>query len=484
MHLFEKYFLIGLACITYAVSIAVCLRILLENRNPAKTTSYILIILFFPILGLLVYFFFGINFRTKRKFESMPAEAIIYLKQFRADIIENTRLLTSAKSELLQHQVELTRLLLRDAYAGLTANNTVDLLINGENKFDKLLHDLIAAQHHIHFEYYIVENDIIGQKIKNILIQKSLQGVEVRFIYDDFGAKAIEGKYVNELRNAGVKIYPFSNINFTQLANRINYRNHRKIIVIDGKTGYTGGINISDRYINPNKNNYWRDTHLRITGDAVYWLQAHFILHYNFSSKSKLTLTDTYFPAMPKFDGALVQIAASGPDSERATLMLAFFTAIVCATKRVYITTPYLIPNESIVTALKQAVLSGLDVRLLVPKNSDSFFVNAASQSFYNELLDAGVKIYQYYKGFIHAKTVAIDNNLAIVGTANMDIRSFDLNFEINAFVYNETLNKQLTDCFLEDLKHSTLIDKHAWKKRKKRYRLVESVARLVAPLL
>ncbi|HQV01662.1 MAG TPA: phospholipase D-like domain-containing protein, partial [Bacteroidia bacterium] len=168
----------------------------------------------------------------------------------------------------------------------------------------------------------------------------------------------------------------------------------------------------------------------------------------------------------------------------RATLMLAFFTAIVCATKRVYITTPYLIPNESIVTALKQAVLSGLDVRLLVPKNSDSFFVNAASQSFYNELLDAGVKIYQYYKGFIHAKTVAIDNNLAIVGTANMDIRSFDLNFEINAFVYNETLNKQLTDCFLEDLKHSTLIDKHAWKKRKKRYRLVESVARLVAPLL
>jgi cardiolipin synthase len=484
MHISAFNLGLGLLALIYTVSIVVSIRILLENRNPAKTTAYLMLIYFVPIIGLPVYYFFGINYRTKKRYATLPAETGAYLRKIRKSIIEQSNQLIAAQSNFLKTQVELSRLLLKEVNAGLTNQNNVELLFNGEQKFARLIEDLNAANHHIHLEYYIVENDIIGNEIKDILIRKSKAGVAVRFIYDDFGAKQIRGKFLTELKAAGVEIFPFNNLYFAQLANRLNYRNHRKIVVIDGNIGYVGGINVSDRYINPNKTGYWRDTHVRLHGQAVHWLQAYFILHNNFSSEKKLTISEAYFPEINVTTEALVQIAGSGPDSERATLMLAFFTAIVGATERVYITTPYLIPNESIITALKQAVLSGLDVRLLVPKNSDSFFVNAASQSFFNELLEAGVKIYQYDKGFIHAKTMVIDNNLAIVGTANMDIRSFDLNFEINAFIYDTDINQKLADTFMDDLKNSTLINIKQWKQRKRRYRVAESVARLIAPLL
>lgn len=471
----------------YLLAIIVATKILLENRNPAKTAAYLLLILFVPVIGLLTYYFFGVNYRTKKKYRIKKLNDAVFFERLKLAVLESSQKVIQEKKYFLINQTELANLLLRDSLAQLTANNDVKLLINGEEKFSEIIEAFENATHHIHIEYYIIEEGEIANRIKDILIKKSLAGVKVRIIYDDFGSKSIRKKFANDLRKAGVEIYPFYKTHFVLLANRLNYRNHRKIIVVDGRIGFTGGINISDRYINnlQRKQVYWRDTHLRIEGDAVQSLQIIFISDWNFCAVNEIDLSRPFFPSIQNDNKQIVQVASSGPDSERATIMLAFFSAIVNATKRIFITSPYLIPNESILTALKQAALSDLDVKIIVPAHSDFSFVNAASQSFFSELLLAGVRIYLYQKGFIHAKTMLLDNNLAIVGTANMDIRSFDLNFEVNAFVYDEKVNANLHENFLNDLKDCTEVLYDDWILQRNGIQLLkESIARIVAPIL
>lgn len=479
-------FFIGLFILIYVVAIFVAIKILLENRNPAKTAAYLLLIFFVPLVGLLIYNYFGLNYRTKKKYRIKRFNDSIFFNKLKKEVLEKSKELIYASKDFLENQTELATLLLQDSLAALTADNQVKLLFNGEEKFPEFLAEMERAQHHIHIEYYIVEQGEIADLLKDLLIKKVKLGVKVRFIYDDFGAKSIRKNYADELRKAGVEIYPFYKTRFVFLANRINYRNHRKVIVIDGKIGFVGGINISDRYNNNYKKNktYWRDTHLKIEGSAVQTLQLDFISDWNFCSKHDLDLSPKFFPEVKNNFHQIVQIASSGPDSERATLMLAFFSAIVSASKKVYITTPYLIPNESILTALKQAALSGLDVRLLLPAKSDSLLVNAASQSYFTELLEAGVRIFLYHKGFVHAKTMVLDDNLAVVGTANMDIRSFDLNFEINAFVYDKQTNAELNAVFINDLEFSKEVLLAKWNTRSKKRIVVESLMRLIAPIL
>lgn len=480
----EIWFELTWLCL-YAIGFVVIRKILLENRNPQKTVSYLLLIIFLPFLGIPIYYFFGVNVRTRRKYNIKKLRDAVFFEKRKQEITTQSEKIIDDTKAFLQNQTELARLLIKDSLARLSTDNKIELLINGENKFREVITAIENAKHHIHIEYYIYENDEIGNTIKNLLIRKSKEGIKVRFIYDDFGSRNIRKSFAAEMREAGIEIFPFYKTWFSNLASRWNYRNHRKIIVIDGCIGFTGGINVADRYINNNKNKiYWRDTHLKITGSAVRTLQLIFISDWNFCAESELDFSDSFFPDYQNDHHQIVQIASSGPDSQRATIMLAIFTAIVCATKKVHITTPYFIPNESILTALKQAALSGIDVKLLVPKKGDSRLVNAATQSFFSELLDAGVHIFLYRKGFIHAKTMVIDDNLAIAGTANMDMRSFEMNFEVNAFIYDKEVNTEMENTFIDDLKFSSEVALKVWNQRSKWRVVGESLVRLFAPVL
>lgn len=412
---------------------------------------------------------------------------------------ENDKLLDQLKEKIPEYKkcivdpknieddnAELVAMLIKDLRSPLTQKNKVKLLLNGEEKFPELIKCLQAAKHHIHIEYYIFEQDETGTAIIEILIAKAKEGVQVKFIYDDFGSPSIKKKIERKMRDAGIEIYPFSKVHFYLLANRIYYRNHRKIVVIDGRTAFVGGINISDKYFNNRKHNlYWRDTHLRIDGPGVYYLQYVFITDWNFCCGKKLDLENIFFAECDEFkEGALIQIASSGPDSEEPSIMFSVIEAISLAKEEILITTPYFIPGDSILNALRIAALAGVKVKLLVPGKCDSRIVNAASKAHYDALLQAGVEIYLYNKGFVHAKTLVTDGKLSIIGTANMDHRSFELNFEVNAIVYDESFSKKMQRVFAEDIKHATRLDAKQWYKRSLVTQFPEKLARLLSPTL
>lgn len=470
----------------------VCLRIIYDTRSAIKTLSYLLVAVFIPVIGILIYFSFGINYRKRKIYHKKLYQDENLAKKQLLKIYSYSKETFSKSASFLQENKELALMLLRDSGSPLTGNNEVKLLINGEQKFPEVIAALENARHHIHMEYYIYEDDEIGKTIEEILIRKAKEGVTVRFIYDDFGSSSIRKTTVTRLKENGVHCMPFYKIRFLWLANSLNYRNHRKIIVIDGKVSFVGGINISDRYINrpedagnPDKI-YWRDTHLKIEGPGTYFLQYVFLSDWNFCAKDNIEPDSNLFPDMQsiKKGDKMVQIAASGPDSDNPLIMYSLIQAIYLAQKEILITTPYFIPGESILDALIISALGGVKVKLLIPGYSDSIFVNFASRSYYSDLLSAGVEIYFYKKGFVHAKTMVTDGATAIVGTANMDQRSFDLNFEVNAIVYNKEIAEQLRDAFYEDIKDAEKIDHDRWSKRKTYIKLMEKTARLVSPML
>jgi cardiolipin synthase len=468
--------------------IAVCLRIIYDTDSTSKTLAYLLITIFFPIGGTIIYFTLGTNYRkrklySKKIFNDEQLMSVVKTRIFR----ESARSWQTVKPELKKYRKIFT-LLLNSNWSSLSANNKVEILINGEEKFQSVLTALRAAKNHIHMEYYIFEDDEIGNAIKDVLITKAREGVQVRFIYDDFGSRSIRKTIVPELIAAGVEAYPFYKIFFMALANRLNYRNHRKIIVIDGSIGYTGGINVSDRYINKpgdKSDLFWRDTHVKITGPGVYYLQYLFICDWNFCSENELEPDrDFFFRGEEVKEGALVQIAASGPDSDEPTIMFSLVKAIGIAEREILITTPYFIPGETLLDALTIAATSGVKVKLLVPGLSDSRMVDLAARSYYENLLRAGVEIYLYKKGFIHAKTLVCDGSLAVIGTANMDQRSFDLNFEVNSVIYDTDIGSQLSKQFYVDLNDAESLDLDVWCKRSIFKLFPEKVARLFSPML
>jgi len=466
----------------------VCLHIIYNTASTTKTLAYILVAIFIPVIGATIYFVVGTNYRKNKLYSKKILNDGNLLNEVREKInLDSEKAWDTAEPEVQKHK-KLARFLLKDSDSPLTSNNEVELLLNGEDKFPVVIEALKNAKHHIHIEYYIFEDEEIGNRIADILMQKAAEGVQVRFIYDDFGSRSIRKKIVPQLIEAGVEAYPFYRIYFMALANRVNYRNHRKIIVVDGCIGFTGGINVADRYINsPDKPEqlYWRDTHVKITGPGVYYLQYLFICDWNFCAGQELPINKDYFCTKPSPKGrALVQIAASGPDSDTPTIMFSLLQTIGVAENELLITTPYFIPGESILDALNVAAISGVKVKLLVPKKSDSAFVGAAARSYYAELLDSGVEVYLYEKGFVHAKTLVSDGQLAIIGTANMDHRSFELNFEVNSMIYDEGIAKQLRDAFYNDLKDAVKIDPERWNKRRIYKQLPERIARLLSPLL
>lgn len=469
--------------------IVVIFRVLYDTRSSTKALAYILFIVFVPFIGMVFYFSFGINYRKRKLYSKKISEDQTLRQRIRekmdtySDAILHSGLIPQKSGTL----AEFVR---RAGHSPLTANNEVKLLLNGEQKFPELLRELEKATAHIHIGYYIYEDDITGKQLAEILIKKARQGVEVRFMYDDFGSRGLRKPFLANLQRAGVQTAPFYKIKWYAFANRMNYRNHRKIIVIDGKVGFVGGINISDRYRNDlQKENhlFWRDTHLMVKGQATAYLQYLFMGDWNFCSQAPFAYSEAYYidrTAQETIAAEVVQIAASGPDSKQPVIFYSLLEAINSAKKRIYITSPYFIPDESLMDALLIAIQGGLDVRILIPGVSDSKLVNLAANAYYSELLAVGANIYQYRKGFVHAKTMVIDDDLAIVGSANMDYRSFDLNFEVNALVYGKNIAAQLAQAFEDDLRQSAQIDAESWLQRPQYIHLWERAVRLLSPFL
>lgn len=476
--------------IYFLIVIVVCLRVLYDTQSVNKSISYLLVVIFLPVIGILIYFTFGVNYRNRKMYSKKLIDNEKLEEQYKERILsESRKIIHSSDGKMGDHKA-LAKLLLHEDHSPLTRHNQAEILINGEEKFPKVKEELLKARHHIHMEYYIYEPDTIGLEIAEILMAKAKEGVEVRLIYDDFGSRGIRRDLVHRMREAGVEVKPFYKIRIIALANKINYRNHRKIIVIDGKIGFVGGLNIANHYINDPAYPtpvYWRDIHLFMHGPVVRSLQFLFMGDWNFCANDDLQPSADYFP---RFDdlasspGLRMQIAASGPDSDSPVILYSILQAIMLAKKEILITTPYFIPGESLKDLLIVAAKGGIAVHLMVPEKSDSRFVNLASQSYYPELLKAGVKIHRYRKGLVHSKTMVIDGEIAIIGTANMDIRSFDLNFEVNAVIYSKEKAEELREIFFTDASESCLLGLEEWQARSKWLFLAEKLARLMSPLL
>ena len=440
------------------VTIAVIIH---DKREPVKALSWIIVISLLPVVGFVFYIVFGRNHRKQKLFnrkELHDLEQIDALSRQQIYEINHPSLLH--KSEISDHRDTIT-LLLNSNKALLTVHNRVRVLNDGAETFDE-----------------------IRRALRQALIAKAAEGVEVRLIYDDVGSWGLGRKYLGRLRRAGVEVRCFMPVVFPWLTSHVNYRNHRKILVVDGRVGFTGGINIAQRYITGTKLGPWRDTHLRLEGEAVGMLQIVFITDWFFVTKKLLADYDKYLPKTHVRDETMIQIVTSGPDSDWASIMQAFFSAISHAQHHIYISSPYFLPNEAILTAVKVASLSGIDVRIMIPSRSDSKIVYWASRSYIGELIEANVKVYLYRKGFNHSKLIMIDGRFASVGTANMDIRSFEDNFEVSAILYDRAITESLEADFLRDLERSRLVTREYWESRPLLHNMYEAMSRLFSPLL
>lgn len=460
------------------------LSIVIAKGDPIKSVTWIMVIIGLPIVGLVLYLTFGRNLRKKKilKKSSLRIDkyfAKIVIKQKFDITVPSTR-----ETRAILENKKMVNLLFNNNIAPLTSNNIAKILNDGEATFAEVKKQLLTAKEFIHVEYYIIEDDTIGNEIADILIQKAGEGVEVRLIFDAVGSWGLTKRYIKRLTAAGVVVKPFLPVVFPIFTSHINYRNHRKIIVIDGKIGFTGGINIADRYLQGTKKlGAWRDTHLMLEGGSTLALHAVFANDWFFVSGETLD-NPKYTPSLPEEEQCAVQIASSGPDSEWASIMNAFFSAITKAKHHIYISTPYFVPGSPISTAVKVAAMSGVEVRIMLPKVPDSKLIHYATRSYISELLEAGVKVYLYKPGFNHSKIMTTDSSFASIGTANMDIRSFEQNYEVAAMIYNAEVALELEKRFLHDLKDAERIHLIAWNKRGKRQNLYEGFARLLSPML
>ncbi|WP_040278067.1 cardiolipin synthase [Psychroserpens damuponensis] len=480
---FKEHYFYMLIIVNYLLAISAIVTVLLKNINPTKTVSYILVLALFPFFGLVVYYLFGQQYRKSKIFNRKNVVNSNVIQSAGRNLLSKEQNL-KAFNEKLDDKIKLIKLLKASENSPLTISNDVNILFNGEVKFERLFKDLRNAKNHIHIEYYIIKDDTIGTKFLNIISEKAKEGIEVKMTYDDVGSK-LSSKMKSQLLECGVIMYPFMPVFFSSLTGKSNYRNHRKIAVIDGQIGYLGGINISDNYVNtPSSKRYWRDTHLRICGEAVKVLQFHFLTTWDFVTKQSIEIKQSYFPEIQSKKDIAVQIAASGPDTDWANIMEAILTAINNAESYIYITTPYFIPNDQVTTALQIAAKIGVDVKLIIPKQSDSWVAESATNSFLEPLLEAGVEVYRYCKGFVHAKTMVVDDIFATIGTCNLDNRSFNINFEINALIYDSAQSEILKTQFIKDIEDCEIIDYERWKARPKFVKLKESFSRLWAPLL
>lgn len=469
----------------YVLAITAAITVILKNIDPSKTLTFLFVLVFFPFFGLVIYYLFGQEYRKSKIFNkkdvlnaSVVQSAAEKMKLSKRDLDEI--------GYKVDDKIKLVKLITASDQSPLTIKNDAQIIINGLKKFDKLIEDIENAKVFLHMEYYVIKSDRTGSRFLNALCKKAKEGLEVRLIYDDVGS-SISREFKRKLNESGVEHKPFMPVLFSGYTGKMNYRNHRKIAIIDGEIGYVGGINISDSYVNyegADEELWWRDTHLRICGEAVKVLQFHFLTSWDFVTDSEIEIKESFFPDTHCDKDVAIQIAASGPDTDWANIMEAVLTAINNSKKYVYLTTPYFIPNDQVISALQIAAKVGIDVRLLIPKRSDSWIAKHATNSYLETVLAAGVRVFLYEKGFIHAKTMVVDDSFCTIGTCNMDNRSFNINFEINALIYDIEQSKKMKAIYLNDLEDSEEIDFERWHERSKFCKLKESYSRLWAPLL
>ncbi|MDF1507454.1 cardiolipin synthase [Robertmurraya sp. DFI.2.37] len=456
--------------------------IFLENRHPSQTLTWLVVLGSFPLIGFIFYLLFGRNHSKEKMFrEKYLLDKQTFLK-IEGDIDYS---IVERVEEMAPDEKKLFFLAQKLGNSPISFRTETRILTNGEETFKEIIHALKQATHHIHLEYYIVRHDQIGSKLKDILISKVREGVKVRFLYDAVGSWMLSKGYIKEMRTAGIEMIPFGPVHIPFLNNKFNFRNHRKIIVIDGSIGFVGGLNIGDEYLGWSRHfGHWRDTHLWIRGEAVRSLQLIFLQDWYYMTGKSLLTAEYLSPLLIENDHGGVQLIAGGPDNEWSVIKNIFFSMITSAKKSVWIASPYFIPDEDIFSAIKIAALSGIDVKLLVPNKPDKRIVFHASRSYFPALLEAGVKIYEYEKGFMHSKLMIVDDSIASIGTSNMDMRSFHLNFEVNAFLYHTRSTKNLARQFELDLQDASLLNLEEFKKRHLGYRLMESLSRLLSPFL
>jgi len=478
--------IIGVLLATYyLVVIYFFFQLLLENKNPLKTQSYLLLMVLLPFIGLLIYLLFGVNFRRKKMYSRKVFRDHKIIQLWIRNYEDLLNQSVDDVKDYLHEKAKLPYLFWRNNFSAMSTNNKITLLNNGEEKFPMLIRKIQAARKHVHMEYYIIEEDEIGKEIIELLCEKARAGVKVRLIADALGSNHISDRTVRKFRKSGVEFREYNPVIFIPLANRVNYRDHRKIVVIDGSVSFVGGINIADRYLNKkDSNTYWRDIHCMIEGEATYSLQILFLLNWYFVSKELLQPTMELFPQTDYKGEVVTSIVSSDPDSDHPNLMEAYFSMITSAREEILISTPYFIPNESILTALKTSAKGGVKISLILPENTDSLFVHAASLTFLGELLRNDIRIYLYTKGMIHSKMMVIDGEICTIGTANMDYRSFDNNAEVNAVFFDKGVASEVRMLFEADLQESYRLDYLTWKRRSNKVKLVGSMGRVIAPLL
>ncbi|NYT07355.1 MAG: cardiolipin synthase [Methanomicrobiales archaeon] len=461
--------------ILFLIQIALVFGIIFDQRrNPTSTVSWILVLLLLPGLGFFLYLFFGQDW-TKRRLFSLKAEDDQRIEDI--VIAQRSGLGRFAKDTTYERFLSTIRMLLESNRAFLTADNTLTLFTDGTAKFASLFDAIRAARHHIHLEYYIIRDDTLSRELIQLLTEKAREGVQVRLLADALGMK-VKKKGLKEFEQAGGQHAVFFPRIFT-----LNYRNHRKLAVIDGTTGYIGGYNVGVEYLGKGPLGYWRDAAIRIEGMGVNGLQLRFFMDWNYASSEKLAYDPVYFPKNPGTGKCPVQTVSSGPDARWSQIKEGYVKLILSAEESVYLQTPYFIPDEAITDALRIAALSGVDVRIMIPCKPDHPFVYWSTLSFIGDLLDSGVRAYTYDNGFIHAKTIVADGIAAAVGSANFDIRSFRLNFEASSFFYDQEYGGQLKQAFLDDLPKCTEITVESYRNRSRWIKARESISRLFSPL-
>lgn len=470
------------ALITFILQMVAVL--LLEFRNPSKAVAWLFILFCLPLIGFVLYFFVARDYQKRLKIRKRGSRLFQELRGHlwdRAAVVRNKEGMNNAE---FHHNDRLFNLLNHLSESPITGCNQSRVLTDGEETYDAMLRAMEQAKDHIHVEFYIFRHDRIGTKFQEVMIRKAQEGVKVRLVCDGLGSYKLKKTFIRRFKESGVEFYFFLPAMVSMFSRRINYRNHRKIVVVDGIIGFLGGINVGDDYLGEYpKMGYWRDTHLEVKGDAVYFLQNVFLHDWKLASGERIA-DFGLFPEHQCTGDEQVQILSSGPDLNWNAIQEMCFGAISVAKERIWITTPYFIPDEGIYEALKTAAVSGVDVRIIIPDRADSRFVKMASLSYVEELLAAGVTFYEYEKGFIHAKVLIVDELLGSVGTANMDMRSFFCNFELTAVLFDQLPIERLVADFKEDLKQSRLMDPEVFRQRGRWQKAAEILCRMLSPML
>ena len=459
------------------IAIVAMITVLLEHRQPAKTIAWVLVLSFLPLVGIVLYFFFG---RRTRKDRHIWEKSLNQLtKRSMIEFAEQKQL------ELPEEHKELIQLFVNQNFALPFKNNETDVYVSGYEFFPALLAEISKATHHIHIVSYIIDDDPLGRLLRDTLIDKARKGVEVRLLFDDVGSWKTPNRFFEQMREEGIEVHPFMPVRFPAFTGKVNYRNHRKIIVIDGKVGFIGGMNLAQRYVKGHKGTMWRDTHVKISGAAVYGLQRAFLVDWFHADRTLITDRKYYPDTTIAPNNSLIQIVTSSPTNVWEELEQGYIKILLSAKRYVYMETPYFLPTEPIFFAMRTAALSGVDVRLMVSLKTDSKLVQMASRSYLTQTIQAGVKVICYEEGFNHTKLLVADDNVATIGSANIDFRSFENNFEANAFFYDKSMAQRIKDIFLTDETKCVPLEKIKEINHKSFiYRLWESIVRLLSPLL